>query len=437
MQGFRYSSYKLLVGGHRSIQGPDSLTSKKTSVSGADLKSRQRLIYIIVLGFLLMAQTLITDMFLPAFPRIADFFSVPDAFIQYSLSAVTLGSAVGFFIAGPLSDSLGRRRPILVAVGLFSLASFLLYLAPSIEIFVLLRFAQGLTSAAAAVIAQAIIRDLFVGDAMLKMLGRVWLISGLAPIFSPLIAGQLLLVGDWRIIGLALGLLGTLILIVAAKSLVETLHIDNRRAKGFEGVNRRFIAVFKDRIILGLLLIGMAQTLAAFSYLNNISFLYQDTFGLDPVGFSMLFSLSAVSWFTGIQAGAKLGRLITPQWTIFVALALALGAGIGLYFAGITGADLWVVVALVSVFVFTFGFASTPIQTIALQGHGTEAGTAASVLGVVNSLTAAVGAPLYPLVGSATSANLGAIIILAHLLAIAFFFLVLRPKSVPALVKDR
>jgi DHA1 family bicyclomycin/chloramphenicol resistance-like MFS transporter len=322
-------------------------------------------------------------------------------------------------------------------VGLFSLASFLLYLAPSIEIFVLLRFAQGLTSAAAAVIAQAIIRDLFVGDAMLKMLGRVWLISGLAPIFSPLIAGQLLLVGDWRIIGLALGLLGTLILIVAAKSLVETLHIDNRRAKGFEGVNRRFIAVFKDRIILGLLLIGMAQTLAAFSYLNNISFLYQDTFGLDPVGFSMLFSLSAVSWFTGIQAGAKLGRLITPQWTIFVALALALGAGIGLYFAGITGADLWVVVALVSVFVFTFGFASTPIQTIALQGHGTEAGTAASVLGVVNSLTAAVGAPLYPLVGSATSANLGAIIILAHLLAIAFFFLVLRPKSVPALVKDR
>jgi MFS transporter, DHA1 family, multidrug resistance protein len=383
-----------------------------------------------------MAQTLVTDMFLPAFPGIAAFFDVPDAFVQYSLSTVTLGAAVGFFIAGPLSDSLGRRTPILVALGLFSVVSYSLFFAPTIEVFILLRFFQGLTSAAAAVIAQAIIRDLFVGDAMLKMLGRVWLISGMAPIFSPLIAGQLLLVGDWRVIGLALGVLGTLILIVASKSLVETLHTDDRRAKGFEGVNRRFAAIFKDRIILGLVLIGMAQTLAAFSYLNNISFLYQDSFGLDPVGFSVMFSISAVSWFTGIQLGARLGRIIKPQWAIFVALVLAVIVGASLYLTGIYRTPLWTVVVLVSLFVFTFGLCVTPIQTIALQGHGTEAGTTASVLGVVNSLTAAVGAPLYPLIGSENSANLGLMVMGAHLLAILFFFTVLRPRSVPELIKE-
>jgi DHA1 family bicyclomycin/chloramphenicol resistance-like MFS transporter len=383
-----------------------------------------------------MAQTLITDMFLPAFPNIASFFKVPDAFVQYSLSALTLGAAVGFFIAGPLSDSLGRKKPVLVALALFSLASFLLYLAPTIEVFVLLRLLQGLAAAAAAVIAQAIIRDLFVGDAMIRILGRVWLLSGLAPIISPLIAGQLLLVGDWRLIALAIGFLGTVIFLVASRALVETLHIDNRRAKGFEGVNRRFIAVFKDRIILGLILIVMTQNLAAFSYLNNLPFLYQNAFSLTPVEFSGLFSISAASWFTGIQVGAVLGRVYKPQWVIFGALATASLSGAGLYVVGIESAPLWTVVVLVSLFIFTFGVGIPSIQTIALQGHGSEAGTAASVLGVVGSLTAAAGAPLYPLVGSESSVNLGITILIANLVAIVFFFTVLRPKSVPDLIKE-
>jgi DHA1 family bicyclomycin/chloramphenicol resistance-like MFS transporter len=375
-------------------------------------------------------------MFLPAFPNIASFFSVPDAFVQYSLSAVTLGAAIGFFIAGPLSDSLGRRKPILIALVLFSLASYFLYLAPTIEVFVFLRLLQGLTAAAAGVIAQAIIRDLFVGDAMIRMLGRVWLISGIAPIISPLIAAQLLLVGDWRVIALALGVLGTGIFLVASKALVETLHVDNRRAKGFEGVTRRFTAVFKDRIILGLLLIGAVQTLAAFSYLNNLPFLYQDAFGLTPVQFSGLFSISAASWFSGIQVGAFVGRIYKPQWVIFAALVIAAMSGAGLYLVGLASAPLWTIVALVSLFIFTFGLAITPIQTIALQGHGSEAGTAASVLGVVNSFTAAIGAPLYPVVGSESSVNLGITIFLAHVVAIVFFFVVLRPKSIPELIKE-
>lgn len=406
------------------------------TVSAVSLKPKQRIVYIFILGFLLMVQTLITDMFLPAFPNIASFFSVPDAFVQYSLSALTLGAAIGFFLAGPLSDSLGRKKPTLAALVMFSSASFLLYLAPTIEVFVLLRLLQGVTGAATAVIALAIIRDLFVGDAMIRILGRVWLISGLSPIITPIIAGQLLLVGDWRLIALVLGVLGTLILIVASRALVETLHVDHRRAKGFEGVTGRFVAVLKDRIILGLLLIGVAQSLALFSYLNNLPFLYQGSFGLTPVEFSGLFSISTASWFIGVQIGAVSGRRYKPQWVIFSALVIAALAGAGLYLVGVSSSPLWTVVILVSLFIFSFGLSITPIQTIALQGHGSEAGTAASVLGIVTSLTATAGAPLYPLVGSESSANLGITIVIAHLIAIFFFFAVLRPKSIPELIKE-
>jgi len=129
------------------------LSSKPQSASQETSKN-QRLMYIFVLGFLLMVQTVVTDMFLPAHPLIATFFEVPDAFVQYSLSAVTFGAAIGFFVAGPLSDSLGRKNPVLLALGIFTLASAALYVAPGIEAFMVLRFLQGLAGAATAVIAQ-------------------------------------------------------------------------------------------------------------------------------------------------------------------------------------------------------------------------------------------------------------------------------------------
>jgi DHA1 family bicyclomycin/chloramphenicol resistance-like MFS transporter len=234
--------------------------AKTSSANTTEITKNQRVVYIFVLGFLFMVQTLVTDMFLPAYPKIAAFFEVPDAFVQYSLSAVTLGAAIGFFAAGPLSDSLGRKKPALFFLSLFTVASAALYVAPGIEAFVAFRFLQGLAGAAIAVVTQAIIRDLFVGKAMLKMLARVWLVAGIAPMVSPFLSAQLLLVApDWRVIPLALTILGTAVLLIASKALVESHHIDNRRAKGFEGVTKRFLAVFKDRILVGLVLFGMVQ----------------------------------------------------------------------------------------------------------------------------------------------------------------------------------
>ena len=384
-----------------------------------------------------MVQTLVTDMFLPAYPNIAAFFEVPDAFVQYSLSAVTAGAAIGFFVAGPLSDSLGRKKPVLFFLGLFTFASAALYVAPGIEAFIALRFVQGLAAAAIAVVTQAIIRDLFVGNAMLKMLARVWLVSGIAPMVSPFLSAQLLLVApDWRVIPLALTILGIAVLLIASKALVESHHIDNRRAKGFEGVTKRFLAVFKDRILVGLVLIGMVQTIGLFSYLNIIPFLYQDSLGLTPVEFSIAFSITAFCWFLGIQAGAKLGRMFRATWVILASLILAVAAGFGLFTIANQNPGIETVIPLMAMFMISFGMTITPIQTIALQGHGSEAGTAASVLGVMNSLTAALAAPLYPILGSATTEGLGIAIALSHLAAIAIFFLVVRPKSVPALIKD-
>jgi len=412
------------------------LSKQKTPKTESTISKKQTLVYIFVLGFLLMVQTLVSDMFLPAYPNIAAFFKVPDAFVQYSLSAVTFGAAIGFFFAGPLSDSLGRKKPVLFALAIFTVASAALYVAPGIEAFVVLRFFQGLAGASISVVTQAIIRDLFVGNAMLKMLSRVWLVSGVAPMVSPFISAQLLLVApDWRIIPAALAILGVSIFFLASKALVETHHQDKRRAKGFDGVNRRFLAVFKDRVLVGLVLIGMVQSVGLFSYLNIIPFLYQDSLGLTPVEFSIAFSITAFCWFMGIQAGSKLGRMFRATWVIFAALVLGVASGFGLFAISNQNPGIATVIPMMALFMISFGLTITPIQTIALQGHGSEAGTAASVLGVMNSLTAALAAPLYPIIGSEKTGGLGLTILISHLVAIAIFFLVVRPRTVPALIK--
>ena len=413
------------------------MTSKTSSVPKNEITRSQRIVYIFVLGFLFIVQTLVADMFLPAYPSIAAFFDVPDAFVQYSLSGVTLGAAIGFFVAGPLSDSLGRKKPVLFSLALFTFASAALYIAPGIEAFIFLRFLQGLAGAAITVVTQAIIRDLFVGNAMLKMLARVWLVSGMAPMISPFLAAQLLFVApDWRMIPLALAVFGALILAIASRALVESHPVDSRRAKGFDGVTRRFLAVFRDRIFVGLVLIAMVQTIGLFSYLNIIPFLYQDSLGLTPVQFSYAFSITAVFWFMGIQAGAKLGRMFPATWVILLALVLAVFAGAGLVFIANQEPTIFVVIPIMAIFMVSFGVSVTPLQTIALQGHGSEAGTAASVLGVMTSITATLAAPLYPIFGSATTEGLGIAIFITHLVAIAIFFLIVRPKSVPALIRE-
>jgi DHA1 family bicyclomycin/chloramphenicol resistance-like MFS transporter len=128
--------------------------------------------------------------------------------------------------------------------------------------------------------------------------------------------------------------------------------------------------------------------------------------------------------------------MFKAHWVVLGALALAVIAGVGLYVIGSMDVGIETVVPLMAMFLVSFGMTITPIQTIALQGHGSEAGTAASVLGVMNSATAALSAPLYPLIGSATTPGRGIAVALTHLAAIGVFFFVVRPSSVPAMVKE-
>jgi MFS transporter, DHA1 family, multidrug resistance protein len=163
---------------------------------GDSLSSRQRLVYIIVLGALTALGPFTVDLYLPAFPAVEKDLDTSVAAIQLTLTATTIGFALGQLLVGPWSDKIGRRIPLIVATALHILASLGIIFAPDVEWVGALRVVQGIGAAGGGVVAVAMVRDLFGGLPLVRMMSRLALVSGLAPMVAPIIGSQLLLFMD-------------------------------------------------------------------------------------------------------------------------------------------------------------------------------------------------------------------------------------------------
>src|SRR3954449_651048 len=192
--------------------------------------SRVRLV--VVLGAVNAIGPLSIDMYLPAFPDIARSLSTSAAQVQLTLTACVAGLALGQLVVGPLSDRLGRRRPLIAAMTIYAVASICCSIAPSAPVLMALRLVQGLAGAGGVVIARAVVRDLHTGAAAVRLFSSLMLVTGLAPILAPLAGAQVLAVTSWRGIFVVLAILAALITLLVALGLRETLPPDRRSSQG-------------------------------------------------------------------------------------------------------------------------------------------------------------------------------------------------------------
>src|SRR5215217_3945377 len=192
--------------------------------------SRVRLV--VVLGAVNAIGPLSIDMYLPAFPEIADGLNTSAAQVQLTLTACVAGLALGQLVVGPLSDRLGRRVPLIAAMAVYAVASVSCALAPSALVLMGLRLVQGLAGAGGVVIARAVVRDLHSGAEAVRLFSSLMLVTGLAPILAPLAGAQVLNVTSWRGIFLVLAVLSALLALLVAFGLRETLPPDRRSDQG-------------------------------------------------------------------------------------------------------------------------------------------------------------------------------------------------------------
>ena len=175
---------------------------------------------------------LATDMYLPGLPSLTRALHASASAAQLTLTASVLGIALGQLFAGPVSDARGRHRPLLIGLVGFSAASVLCALSPSIWALIVVRFLQGLAGGAGIVIARAVVRDLFEGVTAARLFATLVMFSSIAPIFAPLIGGQVLALGSWRAIFVALAVIGALLVALALRGVPETLAVERRQKIG-------------------------------------------------------------------------------------------------------------------------------------------------------------------------------------------------------------
>lgn len=387
-----------------------------------------------MLGLSMCLQPFTIDPYLASYPAIEADFDVTSALIQFSMTGVTLGFAFGQIFAGTLSDSIGRRRPMVAAVSLYAVSAFAMLWASNIETFIALRTLMAIGASAAGVLANAVVRDLYSGKPMMKMLSRVFLVQGLSPILGPIIGAWLSEVVLWReVFGIFAGF-GSLIAILAIVFLKETLHAEDRKESAFSGMGQRFRAVLRDRIYIGLLILSVVQTVSLFGYLNVVPFLFRDSgYGLTVGEFGFWFSFNSVMSVIGVQIGARLGARFKAQWMLVAVVATAVAAGFALTLFGLANAPFALAEVALAVLILAFGATIPLIQTLALTPHGHEAGTAASLLGVSNFLVTSLFSPFYTLLPLDNPAPLGLLMGGAYLIGLLSLLFIVRPKTVPDL----
>lgn len=350
-----------------------------------DRPRRSVVLLVFILGVLSATSSLATDLYLPAFPEIAADLKAPESQIQLTLTAVMVGLALGQLVIGPLSDQLGRRKPLLVGIAVFAATSFLCMVVQTAEVFSLVRFVQGLAAAAGMVIARAVVRDTFDGDSAAKFFSRLVLLVGLAPMLGPLLGGQLLLMGPWQLIFAVLGVAGLAGFALVLFGLPESLPVEERTRQHPGQMLRLFGRLIVDPRFIGPTLTMALSFAMSFTYISAFSFVSQSEFAATPQQFSLIFGINTLGMILGNQVNAALiGKVHTTRRLLYglfgaaasVALLLALDLS-GL-------ATLVTVTAVLFVMMFFTGLISPNATTLAIVSQpASAAGSASALLGTL------------------------------------------------------
>ena len=400
---------------------------------GDSLSSRQRVVYVLVLGALTALGPLTIDLYLPAFPAIETELRTSVSAIQLTLTATTIGFGLGQLLIGPWSDKIGRRKPLLIATAVHIGASLAIIYAPTVEWVGVFRVLQGVGAAGGGVVAVAMVRDLFGGLPLVRMMSRLSLVNGLAPVLAPVIGSQLLLFTNWRGIFLFLTIYGVLVIAAAFFFLVETQPVARRGDRGHSTARERYRALFTDRVFVGVTIVAGMTFTGLFAYLSSSSFLFQEIYRFSPQQFGYLFAVNSVAIIIGVQSSSRLAKLLGPQWILLGAVSLMLLSATTIAVLDSLQVGLLGILIPLWFFILACGFAFPMQQVLAIDGHSGEAATAASLMGAVNFGLAGLLSPIIGLFGIHNALPMAVMMICTSTVSLLVIGFVVRPKTVPAL----
>jgi DHA1 family bicyclomycin/chloramphenicol resistance-like MFS transporter len=282
----------------------------------------------LVVAALAMLAPFTIDTYLPSFPDIAAELAASHAQMQQTLSLYLLAFAVSTLIYGPLSDSFGRRRVILLALVIYTLTSIGCAYAENIEQLIMLRIGQGLSASAGLVVGRAMIRDVYHGAQAQRVMARVMLLFGIAPAVAPLIGGWLHDLHGWRAVFVFLALLAAALFLMIGMVTGETLAREKRHSIHPVAVGRAYGKALRSGKFLALVACFALMFSGFFLYVAGAPTVIYDFLGLGVNDFWVLFIPSVVAIMLGSQLSGRLAGRLSPARTVSLGFALMVMAAL-------------------------------------------------------------------------------------------------------------
>lgn len=347
--------------------------------------------FIALIAALMALNALAIDVMLPALPYMGEALGVTsENERQFVITAYMLGMGIAVLAFGPLTDRFGRRAPLLVGIAVYIVAAVVAAFAPSFALLLVLRFIQGAGAASVRVIATAVVRDRYSGREMAEVMSLTFMVFMAIPIIAPGIGQVLLLTGPWQTIFIFMGLLAAAFWLWTYFRLPETLPMTSRRPLSFSGITSGFVIVFTNRVALFYALAGTFLFGALFGFISSAQQIYVDIYQLGvyfPVAFAAMAGLMAVSSFTNSRIVRRLGMRRLSHGAM---LSFTVFSGIWLAFALSGWLPLWLFFSLLSVIMFSFGWASSNMNSLSMEPLGAVAGTASAVFGFIQTVGGAL-----------------------------------------------
>lgn len=363
------------------------------------------------------------DTYLPGLPQISRDFHTAASLAQVTLTAFLIPLGLMQLVIGPLSDQVGRRKPLLIGLAGSVLAAVLCAVAPSIWVLILARALQGMCGATAVVLSRAVVADLGKTPAGIgKAFATVIAIQSIAPAVAPVVGGLLVPSLGWRGVFWFLAGLGALMVIAVAVIIDESLDEENRQPRGLRSAGEGFVALLGTREFLTPTVMFWSTFAPMFAYIAGSPFVLQDIAGFSQRQFALAFGINSLALLT---ASVTTGRIIDRLGHLRIAqFAVTLMAVAIVWLAmAVVGLDTraWAVVPGFFVLVIGNGMLFPVLSSLAVAGAGARAGSASALLGAGQFVLAAVVAPLTGLGGGVTAAPMVTIMMLASVVQLTLF----------------
>ncbi|HET9871464.1 MAG TPA: multidrug effflux MFS transporter [Propionibacteriaceae bacterium] len=380
--------------------------------------------------FLTAIAPLATDMYVPAFPQVADDLSATATQVQLTLTTFFAGMGLGQLIGGPVSDQRGRRWPLLAAIVVMTLASVVCALSPSIAVMMAARFVQGFSGGWAMVIGRAVIVDLATGTQLIRVLNVIAGVGGIAPIVGPLLGAVILQLSHWRVSFWAVAALGLAMTTCVLIAVPESLPPERRHSGGLKAFAIAGREVLRQRRYVGYLLVSGSAMAALFAYVATSAFVLQSMNGLSPIAYSVDFAVNAGGMTIAALVAARLAGRVATRSVILVGQIAALAAGVAMLIGAVWfGTPLLLAIVCFFVLMTAQGLIGPNGGALASAEVPEHPGTGSAVLGFVQWVVAGFAAPLAGLGGETTAVPM-AMLMIAGAVASMYGLLVLaRPGA--------